>query len=182
MNLTLGSHRARANSKDGFDALVKLYLDRCSAFARCQAEAFRGEEAFLDWLSRQQGRTAALPVLFDSRGKQMTSEAFASWLGARRDEGYSTWSSPSAPRTDGPKAARERAQLLLSAGAYDTGPCARRLVVAEQLYRHLQFSLATLSRRPLTEGNGQWSSDQLSVDSPHFATDLEERPKMAGDS
>jgi 23S rRNA (pseudouridine1915-N3)-methyltransferase len=149
MNLTLVHIGARANSKDGFDALVKLYLDRCSAFARCQAEAFRGEEAFLDWLSRQQGRTAALPVLFDSRGKQMTSEAFASWLGARRDEGVQHMVFAIGPADGWSEAARERAQLLLSLGPMTLAHALARLVVAEQLYR----AFTILSGHPYHAGH-----------------------------
>ncbi len=48
---------------------------------------FEDEEVFLEWVGRKQGRTPAVAVLLDSRGRQMTSEAFAAWLGARRDEG-----------------------------------------------------------------------------------------------
>ncbi len=135
MNLTLAHIGARANSRDGFDALVRLYLDRCSAFARCQAEAFRSEEALLEWLSRQQGRTAAVPVLLDSRGKQMTSEAFAGWLGARRDEGAQHIVFAIGPADGWSEAARERAQLLLSLGPMTLAHALARLVVAEQLYR-----------------------------------------------
>ena len=135
MHLTLAHIGARANSRDGFDALVRLYLDRCSAFARCQAEAFRSEEAFLEWLSRQQGRTAAVPVLFDGCGRQMTSEAFAGWLGARRDEGAQHIVFAIGPPDGWAEAARERAQLLLSLGPMTLAHALARLVVAEQLYR-----------------------------------------------
>ena len=135
MHLTLAHIGARANSRDGFDALVRLYLDRCSAFARCQAEAFRNEGGFLEWLSRQQGRTAAVLVLFDGRGRQMTSEAFAGWLGARRDEGAQHIVFAIGPPDGWSEAARERAQLLLSLGPMTLAHALARLVVAEQLYR-----------------------------------------------
>jgi 23S rRNA (pseudouridine1915-N3)-methyltransferase len=135
MHLTLVHVGARPGSKDGFDALATVYLDRCTAFAQCKAEAFKTEEALLEWLSRQQGRTPVVAVLLDSRGKQMTSEAFAGWLGARRDEGAqhivfgigpaSGWSTP----------ARQRAQLLLSLGPMTMAHALARLVVAEQIYR-----------------------------------------------
>ena len=87
MQITLAHVGARPSPKDGFDALTALYLERFSVFARCHAESFRTEASLLDWLVRQQGRTAVVTVLLDSRGRQMTSEAFAGWLGARRDEG-----------------------------------------------------------------------------------------------
>ena len=135
MQLTLAHIGARANSKDGFDALTQIYLDRCSPFARCQSEAFRTEEALLEWLGRQQGRTTAVPMLLDSRGKQMNSEAFAGWLGARRDEGAQHIVFAIGPASGWSEAARERAQLLLSLGPMTMAHALARLVVAEQLYR-----------------------------------------------
>jgi hypothetical protein len=100
MNLTLAHIGARPGSKDEFDAGTAIYLERCSAFAHCKAEAFRTEKALLDWLERQQGRTPVVAVLLDSRGRQMTSEAFAAWLsGATR--GRSISSSPLGRPADG---------------------------------------------------------------------------------
>ena len=135
MRVTLAHVGARSSSKDGFDALAQLYLDRCSPVARCQAESFRTEEAFLEWLTRRQGRTTAVAVFLDSRGKQMTSEAFAGWLGARRDEGAQHMVFAIGPASGWSEAARERAQLLLSLGPMTLDHALARLVVAEQLYR-----------------------------------------------
>ena len=72
-----GRPAGKAASRDSIDAAVLIYLERSSAYARCQTEVFRSEEAFLDWVEKQNGRTAALAVLLDSRGKLMSSEAFA---------------------------------------------------------------------------------------------------------
>ena len=135
MNLTLAHIGARASSRDGFDSLTQVYLDRCSPFARCQSEAFRTEEALLEWLVRQQGRTPAVPVLLDSRGKPMTSEAFAGWLGLRRDEGAQHIVFAIGPASGWSEGARARAQLLLSLGPMTMAHALARLVVAEQLYR-----------------------------------------------
>ena len=103
MNLTLAHIGARPGAKDEFDALTSVYLERCSAFAHCKTEAFRTEEALLDWLKRQKGRSPAVAVLLDSRGRQMSSEAFAAWLGAKRDEGTQHLSSPWGRPADGPR-------------------------------------------------------------------------------
>ena len=149
MRVTLAHIGARANSKDGFDALAQLYLDRCSPFARCRAESFRTEEALLEWLSRQQGRTAAVAVLLDSRGRQMTSEAFAGWLGARRDEGAQQMVFAIGPADGWSEAARERAELLLSLGPMTLAHALARLVLAEQLYR----AFTILSGHPYHAGN-----------------------------
>jgi 23S rRNA pseudoU1915 N3-methylase RlmH len=87
MNLTLAHIGARPGSKDELGAFIEVYLGRCAAFAHCRTEAFRTEEAMLKWLERLEGRTPAVAVLLDSRGRQMTSEGFATWLGKRRDAG-----------------------------------------------------------------------------------------------
>lgn len=135
MLLTLAHIGVRPRSKDVFDALTRTYLDRCSAFARCQSETFRTEEALLEWLDRQQGRTHILPVLLDSHGQQMTSEAFAAWLGARRDQGTQHILFAIGPASGWSAAARERAQMLLSLGPMTLAHALARLVAAEQLYR-----------------------------------------------
>jgi 23S rRNA (pseudouridine1915-N3)-methyltransferase len=135
MNLTLAHIGARSAAKDPFDALTAVYLGRCSAFARCKAEAFRTEEAFLDWLDRLAGRTAAIVVLLDSRGKQMNSEAFAAWLGTRRDEGAQQIVFAIGPASGWSDSARQRGQLLLSLGSMTMAHALARLVIAEQIYR-----------------------------------------------
>ena len=135
MQLTLAHVGTRASSKDGFDALTNVYLDRCSIFARSAAASFKTEAALLEWLDRQQGRTPAIPVLLDSRGRQLTSEAFAAWLGARRDEGAQHIVFAIGPADGWSEPARARARLLLSLGTFTLAHALARLVMAEQLYR-----------------------------------------------
>ncbi|MGD0096054.1 MAG: 23S rRNA (pseudouridine(1915)-N(3))-methyltransferase RlmH [Terracidiphilus sp.] len=135
MNLTLAYIGARPRSKDEIDVLTADFLKRCSPFAHCQAEAFRSEEAFLDWLKRLDGRTPAVAALLDSRGRQMSSEAFAAWLGARRDEGSQQVVFAVGPANGWSDDARKRANLLLSLGPMTLAHALARLVVAEQLYR-----------------------------------------------
>ena len=157
MNLTLAHVGALARtrsgslakSKDGFDALARIYLDRCAPFAGCQAEAFRTEEDLLGWLDRQGGRTAAVAVLLDSRGKQMTSEVFAAWLGTRRDEGAQHIVFAIGPADGWSESARARAQLLLSLGPMTLAHSLARLVMAEQLYR----AFTILSGHPYHAGH-----------------------------
>jgi 23S rRNA (pseudouridine1915-N3)-methyltransferase len=135
MNLTLAHIGARPSAKDTFEALTALYLGRCSTFARCKTEAFRSEKALLDWLDKQQGRTPAVAVLLDNRGRQMSSEAFAAWLGARRDQGSQHVIFAVGPASGWSELACKRAQLLLSLGPMTMAHALARLVVAEQLYR-----------------------------------------------
>ncbi|MGO9336716.1 MAG: 23S rRNA (pseudouridine(1915)-N(3))-methyltransferase RlmH [Terracidiphilus sp.] len=149
MHLTLGHIGSRPGSKDGFDALTQVYLERCSAFAHCQAEAFRSEEAIVDWLSKRPGRTPPIVVLLDSRGKAMTSEAFAAWLGARRDAGAQHILLVIGPASGWSDTARQRADLLLSLGPMTMAHALARLVLAEQLYR----AFTILSGHPYHAGH-----------------------------
>jgi len=135
MDLTLAHIGARPGSKDGFDSLTRVYLERCSSFAHCQAEAFRSEEALFEGLARRKGRTQPVVVLLDSRGRSMTSEAFATWLGARRDDGAQHIVFAIGPADGWSDAARLRANLLLSLGQMTLAHTLARLVLAEQLYR-----------------------------------------------
>lgn len=135
MRLTLAHIAARSSSKDPLDASVKMYLERCSSFAQCSAECFRDENEMLEWLGRQAGRTPTFAVLLDSRGKQMSSEAFATWLGARRDQGTQHILFAIGPAGGWSDQTRKRAALLLSFGPMTLAHSLARLVLAEQLYR-----------------------------------------------
>lgn len=135
MRVTLGHIGARSLGRDGFDQQVAAYLDRCSGFANCRSEAFRDESVFLAWMDRQYGRTPVLLILLDSRGQQMSSESFAAWLGARRDEGAQHIVFAVGPASGWSDAARARARLLLSFGPLTLPHAIARLVMAEQLYR-----------------------------------------------
>ena len=76
-----------------------------------------------------------LAVLLDSRGRQMSSEAFAGWLGARRDEGSQHIVFAVGGSSGWSETALKRAQLLLSFGPMTLAHALARLVMAEQLYR-----------------------------------------------
>lgn len=135
MQMTLAHIGSRPNSKEAFDSLTTDYLNRCSSLAKCAAESFKTEAALLDWLDRLHGRTSPVPVLLDSRGRQLTSEAFAAWLGARRDEGAQHIVFAIGPADGWSESARTRASLLLSLGSFTLAHALARLVMAEQLYR-----------------------------------------------
>jgi 23S rRNA (pseudouridine1915-N3)-methyltransferase len=135
MQFTLAHIGARAGARDEANALTSIYLQRISAFTRCDAAAFRTEQALLEWIERQHGRTPAIAVLLDSRGRQMTSEAFAVWLGERRDEGAQHLVFAIGPADGWSESTRRRAQLLLSLGPLTLAHALARVVMAEQLYR-----------------------------------------------
>jgi 23S rRNA (pseudouridine1915-N3)-methyltransferase len=135
MQLTLAHIGSRSGSRDSLDALVQVYLERCSGFARCQTEAFKSEEAMADWLAKRLGRGPRMLVLLDSRGRTMTSEAFSAWLGARRDDGAQHMVFVIGPASGWSEGARKRADLELSLGPMTMAHALARLVMAEQLYR-----------------------------------------------
>ena len=81
------------------------------------------------------GRAPAIIVLLDSRGRQMTSENFAAWLGAQRDNGAQQIVFAIGPADGWSEASRKRATLLLSLGPFTLAHALARVVMAEQLYR-----------------------------------------------
>jgi 23S rRNA (pseudouridine1915-N3)-methyltransferase len=125
----------RPSAKDPLEALAAEYLERCSVFARSSGLAFRSQEAMLDWLDKQRGRTLPTTVVCDSRGRQMSSEAFAKWIGARRDRGAQFLVFAVGPPDGWSEEARKRADLLLSLGTMTLPHALARLVLAEQVYR-----------------------------------------------
>jgi 23S rRNA (pseudouridine1915-N3)-methyltransferase len=153
MRVTLAHIAARTGSPSGskrdFDALTQVYLERCSTFADCQAEAFRTEEAMFEWMDRRHARTAPMVVLLDSRGRSMTSEAFANWLGARRDDGAQHIVFAIGPASGWSDSALRRANLQLSLGPMTLAHALARIVVAEQIYR----AFTILSGHPYHAGH-----------------------------
>lgn len=135
MRITLAAIGARPSSGDEFEALAQMYVQRIHPYLGCEAIVLRTEEAFLEWLERQQGRTPAFAVLLDGHGKQMTSEAFAAWIGARRDDGTQHLVFAIGPANGWSEAARKRARLLLSLGSMTMAHALARVVLAEQVYR-----------------------------------------------
>lgn len=135
MQIVLAHIGPRPSSKDPLQGVTAMYLERCEAHARCQSESFRSEDALFEWTDRQQRRAPTVCVLLDSRGKQMTSEAFAEWLGKRRDSGAQQIVFAIGPADGWSEAARKRASLLLSLGPLTLAHALARVVAAEQLYR-----------------------------------------------
>ena len=135
MQIMLAHIGSRISAQDQYEALTATYLARCEVFARCRTEQFRDEASLFEWLDRQQRRTPAITVLLDSRGKQLTSEKFAAWLGRQRDNGAQLLVLAIGPASGWSEASRKRATLLLSLGSFTLAHALARLVMAEQLYR-----------------------------------------------
>ena len=135
MQIVLAHIGPKPSSREPFDQLAAMYMERCSAFARCQQQSYRDEDALFDWLDRQQRRAPAVTVLLDSRGRSMSSEAFAEWLGRQRDTSAQQIAFCVGPANGWSEASRKRATLLLSLGSVTLPHALARVVLAEQLYR-----------------------------------------------
>jgi len=135
MQIVLAHIGPKPSSRDPFDQLVSMYLERCAQFARFQEQSFRTEDALFEWLDRQQRRSPSVTVLLDSRGRQMTSESFAEWLGKQRDTSAQQIVFSIGPASGWSDSARKKATLLLSLGTMTLAHALARLVLAEQIYR-----------------------------------------------
>jgi 23S rRNA (pseudouridine1915-N3)-methyltransferase len=127
--------------REAFEELTQMYIDRVAALlpgakSGVEAPLYRSEDALIAALDRERARTAPVVVLLDERGKQMSSEAFAAWLGRERDAGRQLLVFAIGP-ADGWSAQRPRADLLLSLGPMTLPHELARVVVCEQIYRAL---------------------------------------------
>ena len=133
----IGSKSMKSGRKAEFESLTRLYMDRIHPYYACHAESFPTDAAFLAWLGRQQGRTQPVTVLLDSRGRQLSSEDLAAWVGARRDQGAQHLIFAVGPADGWSPETLEAAKphLKLSFGPITLPHELARLVLAEQLYR-----------------------------------------------
>lgn len=134
MKLTLASVAVRARS-ERFDTLAADYLDRLRPYAEAESLVFRSTAALFDWTERLRGRTHPALILLDERGQQFRSEAFAQWIGQRRDDGLRHTVFCIGPADGWTDADRRRATLLLSLGSMTLPHELARVVLSEQLYR-----------------------------------------------
>lgn len=144
----VGPKPPKTGVKAGYDALVSLYLERVGAWHTVQTETQATEAALLGWFGRTgkagqaKGSTArgpVVPVLLDSRGREMSSTEFARWLEAKRDQGTQHIAFSIGPADGWSEEAlgfaRGHGGLVLSLGTMTMAHDLARLVMAEQLYR-----------------------------------------------
>ena len=98
------------------------------------SERLSTEEALLKKL-RRDGRTAPSLVLLDTRGRLLSSEELASWIGRERDAGTQRLVFAIGPADGWSAAARSRADLVLSFGPMTFPHELARVMLTEQLYR-----------------------------------------------
>jgi 23S rRNA (pseudouridine1915-N3)-methyltransferase len=83
----------------------------------------------------QSARAPGKLILLDARGRAMSSEQLAAWIGQERDTGTQHLHFAIGPADGWAKESRERADLLLSFGPMTFPHELARVMLAEQLYR-----------------------------------------------
>jgi len=144
LRVVLASVSARGGkSKLGAtDSLVEEYLGRLSqGWMIAESRVFATEAALLQAAGRGDGgatkaKSKAVVVWLDGRGKRMSSEQFAAWLGGRRDGGVQELWIAVGPADGWTHAMNAIAEdLQLSLGPMTLAHELARVVAAEQLYR-----------------------------------------------
>lgn len=115
------------------EALTREYLKRLARYTDVEGLALKDESALLKLCARD-ARPAKL-VLLDSRGKQLSSEEFAKFLGDYQERSSSPLLLAVGPANGFSDQARQAATLVLSLGRMTLAHELARVVLLEQLYR-----------------------------------------------
>jgi len=116
-------------------SLTEEYLKRLSRYGDVQGMAVRDESALLKLGGREARPTRHTLVLLDSRGKQLSSEEFAEFLGNHQDRNPLPLLFAVGPANGFTEETRQEANLLLSLGKMTVAHELARVVLLEQLYR-----------------------------------------------
>ncbi len=140
MQLTLA--HIGAKTPEPWAGLTDEYLKRLGTYVTAGSLAFKSEAALVEWLGKQKSgvqKTGAVVILMDSRGKMLSSEGLAEFVGKQRDQGArhlvfaigpaDGWSESVVTAVNGVK------PVMISLGAMTLAHHLAKLVVAEQVYR-----------------------------------------------
>jgi len=111
------------------------YLKRSGRYIPVEGQEFASEEALLKWLEKTVPRPFF--VALDSRGKQLSSEELAGFIGQHQDRGTQTMVFAIGPADGFSDATLEAAQYRLSMGKVTLAHELALVVLAEQVYRAL---------------------------------------------
>ncbi len=132
-----------ARPRDAFDELDRRYVERIAPLlpgggkSTVEMPVYRTEDALWKAIERERSRTAPLVVLLDERGRAMSSERFARWLGRERDQGRQLLIFAIGPGDGWSQDSRSRAAETLSLGPMTLAHELARVVLSEQIYRAL---------------------------------------------
>jgi 23S rRNA (pseudouridine1915-N3)-methyltransferase len=116
-------------------SLTDEYLKRLSHYADAQGMALKDESALQKLCSGNARSAKNTLVLLDSRGKQLSSEEFAKFLGNHQDRNPLPLLFAVGPANGFTTEIRGEANLLLSLGKMTVAHELARVVLLEQLYR-----------------------------------------------
>ena len=135
ISLATVSIRLKQSKSRPAETLANVFSARIAQFIPVETTAFSSEGSLLDAASRQPGRAAGVLILFDSGGKNLTSEEFAQLIARLRDNGAQRLIFAVGPADGWSKAALEQADHVISLGRMTLPHELARVVVAEQVYR-----------------------------------------------
>jgi 23S rRNA (pseudouridine1915-N3)-methyltransferase len=112
-------------------ALTAEYVKRVARYVPTDSIEARDETAVLE----RGAKDRAMLVLLDARGKQMTSEELAAFVGKHQDAGTQRLMFAIGPADGWSEAARAKAAFTLSLGKMTLAHELARVVLLEQVYR-----------------------------------------------
>jgi 23S rRNA (pseudouridine1915-N3)-methyltransferase len=116
-------------------ALTDEYLKRLSHYAETEGVTLKDEAALLKLCGASAHPTKHVLVLLDSRGKQLSSEEFAKFLGEHQDRNPLPLLFAVGPANGFSEQTRQSATLVFSLGKMTLAHELARVVLLEQLYR-----------------------------------------------
>jgi 23S rRNA (pseudouridine1915-N3)-methyltransferase len=137
------------------ESLTQEYLKRISRFIDVESSTSRDEVGLLEFCGRGASRTRTRQaakstlVIMDSRGKQLSSEEFAKFLGDYQDHNPLPLVLAIGPADGFSPAARQVAQHSLSLGNMTLPHELARVVLLEQVYR----AFTILKKHPYHSGH-----------------------------
>jgi 23S rRNA (pseudouridine1915-N3)-methyltransferase len=138
VHLTLSAITPRKKTRLLDDALQE-FTSRLSRYATLHQDQFPSEAALRKSIQsgvlQKSGRTPAKLILLDARGRTLSSEELAAWIGRQRDSGIQQLIFAIGPADGWSTESRQRADLLLSFGPMTFPHELARVMLAEQLYR-----------------------------------------------
>jgi 23S rRNA (pseudouridine1915-N3)-methyltransferase len=116
-------------------ALTDEYLKRLSHYGEVQGITLKDETVLLKLCARDARPTRHALVLLDTRGRQLSSEELARWIGDHQDRNPLPLLFAVGPANGFTDEARQAATFTLSLGKMTLAHELARVVLLEQLYR-----------------------------------------------
>jgi 23S rRNA (pseudouridine1915-N3)-methyltransferase len=116
-------------------SLTDEYLKRLCQYAEAEGVSLKDEPALMKFCGRDGRGARRRMVLLDSRGKQLSSEEFAKFLGDHQDKNPIPLVFAIGPADGFSETARQQADFTLSLGKITMAHELARVLLLEQIYR-----------------------------------------------